>query len=42
MGSTRVTVKNLKVVEVKPEQNLLLILGAIPGAKGTYLEIRKG
>ena len=41
MGSERVTVKNLKVVDVKTEQNLLLILGAVPGSKGTYLEIRK-
>lgn len=41
MGSEKVTVKNLKVVEIKTEQNLLLILGAIPGSKGTYLEIRK-
>ncbi len=41
MGSERATVKNLKVVDVKTEQNLLLILGAVPGSKGTYLEIRK-
>ena len=41
MGSERVTVKNLKVIDVRVEQNLLLILGAVPGAKGTYLEIRK-
>jgi large subunit ribosomal protein L3 len=41
MGSEVVTVKNLKIVEVKAEQNLLLILGAVPGTKGTYLEIRK-
>ena len=41
MGSELVTVKNLKVVDVKVEQNLLLILGAVPGSKGTYLEIRK-
>ena len=41
MGSERVSVKNLKVIEVKTEQNLLLISGAVPGAKGTYLEIRK-
>ncbi len=41
MGSERVTVKNLKVVDIKTEQNLLLILGAVPGSKGTYLEIRK-
>jgi large subunit ribosomal protein L3 len=42
MGSERSTVKNLKVVDVRAEQNLLLILGALPGSKGTYLEIRKG
>ncbi|GAB4487523.1 MAG: 50S ribosomal protein L3 [Thermodesulfovibrionales bacterium] len=41
MGDERVTVRNLKVVEVRSGQNLLLILGAVPGAKGTYLEIRK-
>ena len=41
MGDERVTVKNLRVVDVKAEQNLLLILGAVPGSKGTYLEIRK-
>lgn len=41
MGSERTTVKNLTVVDIKTEQNLLLILGAVPGSKGTYLEIRK-
>ena len=41
MGSELITVKNLKVVDVKAEQNLILILGAVPGSKGTYLEIRK-
>jgi large subunit ribosomal protein L3 len=41
MGSERVTVKNLKIVDVKTDQNLLLILGAVPGAKGTILEIKK-
>jgi large subunit ribosomal protein L3 len=41
MGSERVTVKNLKIVDVKVDQNLLLIYGAVPGSKGTFLEIRK-
>jgi large subunit ribosomal protein L3 len=41
MGSEMVTVKNLKVVDVKMEQNLLLIFGAVPGSNGAYLEIRK-
>lgn len=41
MGSEKVTAKNLKVVDVRPDQNLLLVKGAVPGATGTYLEIRK-
>jgi len=41
MGSERVTVKNLKIIDVRTEQNIILILGAVPGAKGTILEIRK-
>lgn len=40
MGYERVTVKNLKVVKVDPENNLLAIKGAVPGRKGTLLEIR--
>jgi large subunit ribosomal protein L3 len=40
MGSERVTIKNLKIVKVVPENNLLAIKGAIPGRKGTLLEIR--
>ena len=42
MGSTRITVRNLVVMDVKEEQNLLLVKGAVPGANGTYLEIEKG
>ena len=41
MGSEPVTVKNLQVVEINEEANLLLIRGAVPGSKGTYLEIVK-
>lgn len=41
MGSEEVTVKNLTVVDVRPDQNLLLVGGAVPGAAGTYLRIRK-
>lgn len=41
MGSESKTMKNLTVVDVRPEQNLLLVEGAVPGAPGTYLEIRK-
>ncbi|MDP2598975.1 MAG: 50S ribosomal protein L3 [Candidatus Liptonbacteria bacterium] len=41
MGNDRVTVKNLKVVGVDAEKNLLFIKGAVPGARGGILEISK-
>jgi large subunit ribosomal protein L3 len=41
MGGTRITVKNLKVVKVIPESNLLLVSGSVPGFNNSYLEIRK-
>ena len=41
MGNDRVKVKNLLVMEVMPERNIILIEGAIPGAKGSYLIIEK-
>jgi large subunit ribosomal protein L3 len=41
MGSERITVKNLEIVDIKADQNLLLIRGAVPGPKGTFLEIKK-
>lgn len=40
MGGERVTVKNLKIVKIDKENNILAVRGAIPGAKGTLLEIR--
>jgi large subunit ribosomal protein L3 len=42
MGQDQVTVRNLKVVRVEAEKNLLIIRGAIPGAGGGYVVIRKG
>lgn len=39
MGDARVSVKNLEIVEVRPEQNELLIKGAVPGARGGLLMI---
>jgi len=41
MGGDRVTVRNLKVVQVDAENNLLVVRGAVPGAPGGYLMIRK-
>ena len=40
MGGTRVTVKNLKVLQVDPATHTLLISGAIPGHPGSLVEIR--
>ncbi|MGD1009689.1 MAG: 50S ribosomal protein L3 [Candidatus Aminicenantales bacterium] len=42
MGDERVTVRNLKVVETDKDNNLLVVKGAVPGARGGYLLIRKG
>jgi large subunit ribosomal protein L3 len=41
MGGDRVTVRNLKVVQVDGDNNLLLVRGAIPGAAGGYVIVRK-
>ncbi len=41
MGNERVTVKNLKVVKIDSDENLLLVRGAVPGPRGCYLLIRK-
>lgn len=40
-GAARVTVQNLKVAAVLPEQHVLLVRGAVPGPNGGYLVIRK-
>lgn len=41
MGVARTTIKNLKVVQVNAEENLILIKGAIPGPNGEYVLIKK-
>jgi large subunit ribosomal protein L3 len=41
MGDARVTVKKLKVVRVDPERNLLLVKGAVPGARNGLLLVQK-
>jgi len=41
MGNEKVTVKNLQVVEINPEEDLIEILGLIPGIVGGNLVIRK-
>lgn len=39
MGGDRVTVKNLKVVQINAAENLLLVSGAIPGKRGDLIEV---
>jgi large subunit ribosomal protein L3 len=41
MGDDRVTVKKLKVVRVDPERNLILVKGAVPGARNGLLLVQK-
>ncbi len=42
MGSATVTVKNLKIIEVRPDQNLLFVRGAVPGGDNALVLITKG
>jgi len=41
MGDTRHTVRNLKVVRVDAERNLIFLRGAVPGSRNSLVEIRK-
>lgn len=41
MGNTQVTCKNVKIIRVDEEKNLLLVRGSVPGSKGTPLMIRR-
>lgn len=40
MGGDKITVKNLEIVEIIPEANQILVSGAVPGKRGTVLELR--
>lgn len=41
MGTNRVTVRNLEVVDVDPEGSVLMVKGAIPGPNGGYVVVRR-
>jgi large subunit ribosomal protein L3 len=41
MGDKRVTTQNLKVIQVRPEENLILVKGSVPGANGGIVVIRE-
>lgn len=40
MGDERKTVQNLRIVQVRETENVILVSGAIPGANGTYVVVR--
>jgi large subunit ribosomal protein L3 len=40
MGGDTITIKNLRVIQVNPAENILLVSGAVPGRKGTLVEVR--
>ena len=40
MGDDRVTVQNLRIVQVRPEENIILVCGAVPGSNGSYVVVR--
>jgi len=40
MGTDRITVQNLKIVAVRPEDGVILVSGAVPGSKGGYITVR--
>lgn len=41
MGFTQITIRNLKVVKILPEQNIVMVKGAVPGAINSIVEINK-
>ena len=41
MGVDRVTVRNLEVIEVDVEENVLVVKGAVPGPNGGYVVVRR-
>ncbi len=41
LGGKRVTVKNLQIVEINEEENLIYLKGAVPGARNSYIALRE-
>jgi large subunit ribosomal protein L3 len=41
MGNDQVTVRNLEIVSVDPEDNVIAVKGAIPGPNGGYVMVRR-
>jgi large subunit ribosomal protein L3 len=40
LGNDRVTVQNLRIVQVRPDDNVILVCGAVPGSNGSFVVIR--
>ncbi len=40
-GGKTVTIENLQVIKIVPEKNLIVVKGSVPGAKGSYIIMRK-
>jgi large subunit ribosomal protein L3 len=41
MGTDRVTIRNLEIVQVDTEDNVILVKGAVPGPNGGYVMLRR-
>jgi len=41
MGDVQVTVRNLEVIDVDTEDNVLMVKGAVPGPNGAYVIVRR-
>jgi len=41
MGFRHLTVRNLKVVDVRPEMNVIALVGAVPGSRNSAIEVTK-
>ncbi|MCX6625062.1 MAG: hypothetical protein NTY38_29180, partial [Acidobacteria bacterium] len=41
MGTDRVTVRNLEIVQVDTEDNVIMVKGAVPGPNGGYVVLRR-
>jgi large subunit ribosomal protein L3 len=41
MGDAQVTVRNLEIIEVDAEDNVLVVKGAVPGPNGGYVVVRR-
>jgi large subunit ribosomal protein L3 len=41
LGDQQVTVRNLEIVEVDTEDNLIIVKGAVPGPNGAYVVVRR-